>query len=272
MRRFIANSLLFWTLIFAVGAVSSDGQQSLTAAEIVNKHLSAVGGRQPLAGFKSRVAIGTVKKENDPEFRMAIVSEAPNRVSAIYVFENYDWHLTYDGNKAIVSGIRFPRELSPLQDKYQEMLTSGLMFNSISLYNILIDSESYGAKLEAKGMKKIKGRPTYVVEIKRGKAAPARLYFDAESFMWIRTEYGSASVSKPTGQFTNAVVPHGEDEWSVDFYFDTSDFREVDGVKLPFKFEQVITYPVLRQKKSGIISGTISEYQHNVPIDPKMFQ
>ena len=109
MRRFIANSLLFWTLIFAVGAVSSDGQQSLTAAEIVNKHLSAVGGRQPLAGFKSRVAIGTVKKENDPEFRMAIVSEAPDRVSAIYVFENYDWHLTYDGNKAIVSGIRFPR-------------------------------------------------------------------------------------------------------------------------------------------------------------------
>ena len=265
---------LFVLSIFGLSAdtIASHGQQSLTAAEIITKHLAAVGGRQALAGFKSRVAIGTVKKENDPEFRMAIVSEAPNRVSAIYVFENYDWHLTYDGNKALVSGIRFPRELSPLQEKYQEMLTSGLMFNSISLYNILIDSESYGAKLEAKGTKKIKGRPTYVVEIKRAKAAPARLYFDAESFMWIRTEYGSASVSKPTGQFTNAVVPHGEDEWSVDFYFDTSDFREVDGVKLPFKFEQVITYPVLRQKKSGTISGTITEYQHNVPIDPKMFQ
>ena len=272
MRRFIEKSVLLGMLVFAMSPVAANGQQSLTAAEIVNKHLSAVGGRQPLAGFKSRVAIGTVKKENDPEFRMAIVSEAPNRVSAIYVFENYDWHLTYDGNKAIVSGIRFPRELSPLQEKYQEMLTSGLMFNSISLYNILIDSESYGAKLEAKGTKKVKGRPTYVVEIKRAKAAPARLYFDAESFMWIRTEYGSASVSKFTGQFTNAVVPHGEDEWSVDFYFDTSDFREVDGVKLPFKFEQVITYPVLRQKKSGTISGTISEYQHNVPIDPKIFQ
>jgi C-terminal processing protease CtpA/Prc len=49
----------------------------------------------------------------------------------------------------------------PDQDKLQEMLASGLMFNSISLYNILVDSESSGAKFEAKGMKKIRDRPAY---------------------------------------------------------------------------------------------------------------
>jgi hypothetical protein len=53
----------------------------------------------------------------------------------------------------------------------------------------------------------------------------ARLYFDAATFMWIRTDYGKVQISKPMGQFTNAVVPHGEDEMSVDFDFDTSDFR-----------------------------------------------
>jgi len=34
------------------------------------------------------------------------------------------------------------------------MLSSGLMFNSISLYNLLLDSESNGVKFEAKGTKK----------------------------------------------------------------------------------------------------------------------
>ncbi len=90
--------------------------------------------------------------------------------------------------------------------------------------------------------------------------------------MWVRTDYGNVHISKPIGQFTNEVVPHGEDEFSVDFYFETSDFRDVSGVKLPFKFEQVITYPIITQKRVGILSGTIVEYKHNVQIDPKMFK
>jgi hypothetical protein len=59
---------------------------------------------------------------------------------------------------------------------------------------------------------------------------------------------------------------------SVDFYFDTSDFRDVEGVKLPFKFEQVVTYPIITQKRVGTLSGMIVEYRHNVTIDPKMFK
>ncbi|MBA2704079.1 MAG: hypothetical protein H0U60_09520, partial [Blastocatellia bacterium] len=213
----------------------------------------------------------TVKREQDPEAQMAIVSESPNRVSAIFVFSKYDWQLTYDGAKSFMRPL-MPREFSPIQDKYQEMLASGLMFNSISLYNTLLDGEAPGTKFESKGMKKIKDRTAYIVDIKQPKGASARLYFDAETFMWVRTEYGAAHVSKPMGQFTNEVVPHGEDELIVNFYFETSDFRDVDGVKLPFKFEQSVTYPIIKQKKNGTILGTITEYRHNVAIDPKMFQ
>jgi len=271
--KYVGCLLLLLLLSFVTNASPATGdKQSLTAAEIINKHLEAVGGKQALAKLKSRVAIGTVRKENEPEVRMAIVSESPNRVSAVYVFERFDWQMTYDGKKPFVrGGPMLPRDFTPIQDKYNEMLSSGLMFNSISLYNLLLDSESNGVKFEAKGTKKIKNRLAYVVEVKKGKVS-ARLYFDAENFMWVRTEYGRASISKPMQPFTNESVYHSEDEMSVDFYFDTSDFREVDGVKLPFKFEQVVTYPILKQKKAGTVSGTISEYQHNVRIDPKMFQ
>ena len=121
-------------------------------------------------------------------------------------------------------------------------------------------------------MKKVGGRQAYLVQAKPAKGSAMKLYFDAENFMWLRTEYGSASVSKEMGGFTNDVVNQGGSETTVDFYIETSDFRDVDGVKLPFKFEQVMTAPILHQKAVGTIVGTIREYIHNGDIDPKMFQ
>lgn len=268
MKQAILLLLLFITESFVVNAPAQD--QKLTGDQIIEKHLAAVGGRQALSKIKSRIAIGTVKKENDAGIKMAIMSEAPNRVSAVYVFEKYDWQLTYDGSKAFVRPL-FPRQLGAVQDKYRDMLSSGLMFNGISLYNLLTAGEASGAKFEAKGMKKVKDRSAYVVEVKRPQGT-ARLFFDAETFMWVRTEFGKVGISKPLQEFTNNSVAHGEDEVSIDFYFETSDFRDVNGIKLPFKYEQGISYPQLHTKMSGSITGTITEYRQNEPIDSKMFQ
>jgi hypothetical protein len=121
-------------------------------------------------------------------------------------------------------------------------------------------------------MKKVKDRQAYVVEMKRPKGGSARLYFDAATFMWIRTDFGAVHIAKPMGSFTNGMVNRGEDDTNVDFYFDTADFRDVGGLKLPFKFELVVTYPILQQKRVGLLAGTITEYRHNVSIDPKMFK
>jgi hypothetical protein len=257
-------------MILIAGVLPVSGQaQNLTAADIIAKHLEAAGGKAALAKLKSRVAIGTVQKEHEPAAKMAIMSEMPNRVAAMFVFEKYDLQMSYDGKDSVVRPTP-ARMFAPFISKYQQMLGSGLMFNSISLYNLLDSGQA--AKLEAKGMKKVRDRQAYVVEIKAGNGLSARLFFDAESFMWVRTEYGRVTIQKPMGQFTNDVVNRGQDDITADFYIETSDFREVDGVKLPFKFEQALTTPYVQQKTVGTIIGTITEYQHNVPIDPKMFQ
>jgi hypothetical protein len=152
------------------------------------------------------------------------------------------------------------------------MLASGLMFNDVTLSNVLTEGEANGVKFVAKGTKNLHGRPAYVVEVKRGRGEALRLYFDAENFMWVRTDYGRVTISKQLGAFTNDIVSHAEDDTDVDFYIETSDFRNVDGIKLPFKFEQVVTYPILQQKIVGIITGTIKSYAHNVPIDQQSYQ
>lgn len=256
--------------VFAA-SVAAGQDQKLTADQIVEKHLEAIGGRQALAKFKTRVAIGTIKKENEPEGQMAVMSELPNRLSVFYAFRDYDFHMIYDGSEPSIRPV-MPRTVSNITDKLQEMLASGLMFNSISLYNLIDSSTPATLKFENKGTKKVGGRPAYVVQLKAGKGTPMKLYFDTESFMWLRTDYGSASASKQMGTFTNDVENQGAAEATVDFYIETSDFRDVDGLKLPFRFEQVMTSPILLQKAVGTIVGTIREYRHNEPIDPKMFQ
>jgi len=107
--------------------------------------------------------------------------------------------------------------------------------------------------------------------MKSGKGQPVRLYFDAENFMWVRSDYGSVRITKDMGTFTNAVGSKDE-ESTIDFYVETSDFKDVDGMKLPFKLEMVATSPILKQRNVGTIVTTISEYRHNIQIDPKMFQ
>jgi hypothetical protein len=268
MKRSFA---LFSLMMLAVCSSAAFARQDkLTAADIIQKHLAAVGGKEALSKIKSRVAVGTVRKENETDARMAIMSEVPNRVSAIYVFQNYTWQLSYDGKQAIFRPT-ISKEASVIEKKYREMLATGAIFNSISLYNLLTEDDA-DVKFEARGTKKVKGRQAYVVDVKRSKGPALKLYFDTENFMWVRTDYGRVSYTKAMGGFTNDIVQHGEDQADVDFFIETSDFKEVDGLKLPFRFEQTVAFPIIRQKSAGTIVGTISEYKHNVSIDPKMFQ
>lgn len=271
MKQRLALLFALALLGLPVAARAADDPPQLTAAEIVDKHLAAVGGKAALAKLKTRVAIGTVKKENEPDANMAIMSEAPNRVSAMYIFQNYTWQMTNDKGKVIFRPT-ITRDASIIESKYHDMLLTGAMFNSISLYNLLTDPEAGELQMDARGTKKVKNRPAYIVEIKRGKLDTVKLFFDTETFMWVRTEYGRVNFAKRMGGLTNDITARGEDQTEVDFFFETSDFKEVDGVKLPFKFEQTIAYPLIKQKKVGTITGIIKEYRHNIAIQPQMFQ
>ena len=270
MMKLIALYLtLFIMLVLSTSVPAADEKDKLSGAEIINKHLAAIGGKEALSKFKSRVAIGTAKKDNDFSIPVAIMSD-PKRLSAVYQFQGYNWFLIYDGNKSSVRPI-LTQAATPIMHKYEEMLATGTMFNDISLFNVLYQTQPEQLKLEAKGTKKINGRQAHIVEMTPANGQVLRLYFDAENFMWLRTDYGTVHVTRQLGTFTNAVT-NKDQETSFDFYVETSEFKDVDGVKLPFKLELVATAPILKQKSVGTIVTTINEYKHNVAIDPKMFQ
>src|SRR6185503_1107776 len=226
----VAASFFFLAVLVLQTAVSrSEDKQALTGPEIVGKHLEAVGGKTALSKIKTRVALGSVRKESETDANLAIMSEAPNRVSAIYEFKDYTCQLTYDGSKSLFRPM-ISKDASFVEAKQREMVATGAMFNSMSLYNILSQNGPDEPKFEAKGTRKVKGKLAHVVDVKRARQPVLSLYFDTESFMWVRTDFGRVSYTKEMGTFTNDITQHGEDQTDVDFYFETSDFREVDGI------------------------------------------
>ena len=236
MKRLLPGLALLVVLALAAATSAADDKDKLSAAEIINKYLAAAGGKDALAKFKSRVAIGTAKKDNDTAAPMAVMSEAPNRVSAIYQFEGFNWQLAYDGGKAIVRPV-LTRANAPIMQKYADMLATGTLFNGMALYNVLAQGDTSGVKFEAKGMKKVKGHSAYTVEMQQNKDK-ALLYFDAENFMWVRTDYGSIRLTKEMTGFTNAVESKDQ-ETTYDFYVETSDFKEVQRREAAVQFVKI---------------------------------
>ncbi len=132
----VCLTFLFLLPLLTVAVLATGDEPALSGEEIINKYLAAAGGKQALTKFKSRVALGTFNKEGEPEARMAIMSEAPDRVAAVYVFRDFDWRLVHSAGSVIIRP-QFPRQVSAIEDKYREMLSSGLMFNGITLHNLL---------------------------------------------------------------------------------------------------------------------------------------
>jgi hypothetical protein len=270
MKQF--NCLVFLIGIFVLSICAKPFEDKLTAQEIINKHLAAIGGKEAISKVKSRAAIGTVKRESQPEVQMVIMSEAPDRVSAAYIFQEATWRFAYDKGKVNFRPT-FSGEGSIIEDKYREILASGYFFNGAALYNALLTPPTGDATLEAKGMKKVNSRQAYVVEYRRNKKSDVyRLFFDAETFMWVRTEYGRVTVPKQVKPFNNAIESRIDDQPTIDFYVEASDFKDVDGIKLPHKIIHTVTAPILRQKLSGTLTINVNEYRQNIQIDPKMFQ
>ncbi len=100
-------------------------------------------------------------------------------------------------------------------------------------------------KLGAK--EKIGDREAYLLTFEPTSGFPIKTYIDAETYMPIRTLI-KADVPQ-MGQVEQMVEP--------------TDWRVVDGVKVPFKMRLT--------NAMQAISMTFTKVEHNVPIDDKLF-
>ncbi|REK02633.1 MAG: hypothetical protein DWQ38_09765 [Acidobacteria bacterium] len=225
-----------------VGLAAGVNAQKLTADQIIEKHLSAIGDQQSRSLVKNAVLVGdaSVKfvtaKTAEAGGRIAIATEG--RKSFIGMnFNSLDYpqeSILFDGSDVRIGSVR-ANNRSVLGNFLQsnDKIVSESLFGGVLLqsWGPLFAGENK-SRISLDGTKKIEGRETYAVSysIKGAGGVKIKLYFDKESFRHVRTEY-SAMFSAAIGRNPNESA--GFSETRLRLTEDFTDFKAYSGVTLP---------------------------------------
>lgn len=224
---------------------------------VFDRYLAAIGGTEELSTLDSFVAKGTCQGYDDPEKRpVEIYGKAPNQFFQVTHGYNGDTTFVDDGRSAwVVQSERdAPVELLALAegDLDGAHLESELFFPARIkqlLRNLLVGLPITGVlsirpdTILGVG---IDDRELTIVQGTTVAGNNVKLYFDGKTGLLVRMV-----------RYTN--LPVGFIPTEIDY----SDYRNVSGMKLPF-----------RMTKSWVNGRSVTELtsiQLNVPIDPKMF-
>jgi photosynthetic reaction center cytochrome c subunit len=211
------------------------------AAQILDKYIQALGGQQRLAAITSFIAKG-IAVGYGPEGTdrpIEIYAKAPNQRTTIIHTLSGDSTSVYDGRLGWHAAPHKPVAVLPLSGG--------------ELDNVKLDAElSFPGRIKETLRDWRVGLPTEIdekpVQVVQGTAggALATFYFDSDSGLLVRmVRYANSKVGRLPTQI------------------DYSDYRDVSGVKMPFKFK--VTW------LDGLENVTLNDIQVNVPIDPARF-
>jgi hypothetical protein len=228
-------------------AVSARAEDKLTAEQVVAKHLEAVGTAETRESIKTRIITGTAAavfrapSTGRVEGQAVLASQDEKSLLGI-AFSNLNYaqeKFGYDGDKVTVGYVR-PGQRSPLGDFIRtntSIVGQGLLGGALSEAWALEHLADRKAKLEYGGLKKVGDRQAHEVRYfpRGGSDLRISLFFDAETFRHVRTEY-KRSVSAQMGGGVDAPKS-GQRETRYKLVEDFSDFKKEGGLTLPHGYK-----------------------------------
>lgn len=225
--------------------------------DIVAKHLAAIGPDETRAAIHNRIAAGTVvatfTAPGTAKFngQCIMASEGSKNMIAMG-FETagaFQEKVAFDGSKITVGSPRpgnhgYWGDFLLTHDNIVKLgLVGGVLSDSWPLLN-LSDKKP---KLEYKGTRKIDGKTLHEIEyIPRGTSdLTIALYFDAETFQHVRSEYTrviSAGLGGSTTLATGRVAPAADASGQqrptrYKMVEEFSDFKKEGGLMLPHSYK-----------------------------------
>lgn len=236
IRILIAHALL---LPCAAVAQAQSPAPLPPAEAILARHVRAVGGREAVLKLTSRAASGVLEQNGQPEIRFELVAKAPDKFYfRLSVPDSGDLVQAYDGTTAW--------DAAP--DAGVRVLSGSARAHRIrnaTFYRDLKMQELY-TSLRTVGADRIGALDVYVVEGAVKEGPPERLYFAAESGLLLRRD-----------------TRYEADGQTVEFSTYYEDYREVDGVQIPFALRRV--------GADDTFTLRFREIRHNLPVDEKIF-
>jgi len=221
-----------------------------TADEIIEKHIAASGGRTAYAKITSRVGTGAISVTTpvgDVSGTIEVYSKKPNKNRTLIKLD-----LTAVGAGQMTSDQRFDGTTGFVMDTLQgNRAIEGSQLEAMkngSFPSPLLTYKEMGTGLALGEKQKVGGKDAYVLTMTPKAGPPTRLFIDADTFMLVRT-----SVT------LNVPQLGGDIEQVVDY----SDFRDVDGLKIPFVTKS--------SNPAQTVTATISSVKHNVDIEDASF-
>lgn len=214
--------------------------QAPPAAQILDKYIETIGGAQRLAALTSFVAKGTYEGFDTEQLKVPveIYAKAPAQRTTIVHTPFGDSVRVFDGRAGWISAPDKPMPLMPLSKANLD----GAKVDAMIAFPLQVKQTFSQWKVSATV---IDDKDVRVVQGTNAGQTPVNLYFD-ESGMLVRVvHYNETAVG------------------TVPTQIDYSDYRDVAGVKLPFKL--IVTWT------NGQATILLSEIQPNVTIDAARF-
>ncbi len=212
-----------------------------SADDILNKYLQAIGGQAAIDKMKTLIMKGAYAGANGEKLNYEVQMAAPDKFHIAVTTPQGTIERGFDGS---VGWEKSPRGVNELAAAVLDDLKATFLF-----YRNLKLKEQF-AQTRARGREKIGDRNTIVVTGQTADKKTERLYFDAESGLLLRrTSYTQTMVG---------VIPY-----QIDF----EDYRDVDGVKLPFTVRVSAV-----DAGNPVSTRTYTEIKLNAPIDDAKFR
>ncbi len=248
MNRILHRAV--FSLLLAMAASVPAGAQAAQAAapkpapalptvdQVLDKYVQALGGKASIEKLTSRVSKGTFEAPGI-EGSVEIYAKAPNKTASVVDVAGFGQvRQAFDGSAGWVDNPQVGlREMSG-----QEL---SITKRAAEFYQVTKLRELY-PKMTLKGTQKLGTREAYLVEADPGDGSLRRMYFDTQTGLLARSEI---ERDTPQGRAT--------------FDSELEDYKEVDGVKVPFTVRQ--STPTLS------FAIKLTEVRHNVPIDDARF-
>jgi outer membrane lipoprotein-sorting protein len=186
-----------------------------SADQVIDNYVKAIGGRDAWLKIKSRVSIGTI---DVPAYNISgtveVHQKAPDKLLSQAVVGGQAYRHGSDGD---VSWSDDPQN----GVKVETGAAAASSKREADFYHPL-DLKKIYAKLNVTGTEKVNGHDAYVLEATTAEGVTDKMYFDTTGGLMVR------SVSHhPTPDGNDAV-----------YTADIEDYRDVDGIKIPFLARQ----------------------------------
>ncbi len=209
-----------------------------TVDRILEKYLQALGGKAALEKTTTRMMKGMLLTQGGMKAPLEIYEKAPNKTLTIFRVPHGTNQMGFDGaagwSKTPERGLR-----------EESGVALDMIKSEADFYKEFKLKERY-QKLALLGLARLGDREAYVLEATPSRGQPEKLYFDRQNGLLVRAD---------------RVIEAGPEKTPLQIYFE--DYREVDGIKLPFA--------IRRARPNFTWTQQFDEIKLNVPLDDARF-